>query len=385
LTQRALACVAAVVLALATTVTSVAHADQAPMWESPEGLAPGAPNTRVQMSAEDVHIQVRDKDGKAYASVDAVFDMLNPGASTQMLVGFPSFASSAIPSDISQPYSQVMFQASSLNNFRASSPLGQYVASARIIKVGEFSNSEWYVWSMQFPAGKPLQVHVSYDQQLDGYSWAWVSYVLRTGALWDGPIGRATVTMTAPDGGGLLGGDPMPETSDGSLTWTMTNFKPTRDIDATYVPAALWAPFQRSVAAASAPTPSSGDLVDGAQAVLDVMFGRDRPSSNFRRSLRGQPSILADHYFVLARVWAQLATDMDPSNAAAWETVGDVAAMAATDRRGGLYCWPTSAVDAYLQAAGLGSPSADSKNSEMSDVREEQGRSFGQEIQDCVD
>jgi hypothetical protein len=386
MTQRRLfACLASVVLALSPTVPRGAHADQAPMWESPVGLAPGAPGSRVQMAAEDVHIQVREKDAKIYASVDAVFDMLNPGQNTQVLVGFPSFASSAIPNDIHQPYSPVMFLPSSISNFRASSALGQYSASVRRINSGQFSQTDWYVWSMLFPAGKPLRVQVSYDQQLDGSDWAPVSYVLRTGALWDGPIGRATITMTATDGGGLIGGVPTPQTAGGALTWSMTDFKPTQDIDSTYIQASRWRNFQPAVAAASAPSPSPDDLVNGAAAVLDVMFGSVRASFNGRSSLRGQPSILAEHYFPLARTWAQLATETDPSNGTAWELVGDIGATSATSKLGWLHCWPAIAVGAYQQAAELGSASAEAKSQELTDTRDEQIRSLNDTPQDCVD
>jgi hypothetical protein len=385
LRRSLLAGLASLVVALSIWSPGVANADQAPMWESPVGLAPGAPGSRVQMSAEDVHIQVREKDDLVFASVVANFDMLSPGQNSQLLVGFPGFASEAIPSDIQQPFSPVMFQPSSITNFRASSSLGQYTASVRKVNVGAYSQTDWFVWSMLFPASEPLRVQVAYDQQLDGQGgWAPVSYVLRTGALWNGPIRLATITMTA-ESGGLIGGIPAPQSAEGGLTWSMSNFKPTQDIDATYIRSARWRQFQPAVAAASAPQPSVSDLVNGATSVMDVMIGTDRSSPNWRRSLRGQPPVLTDRYFPLARAWAGLATEMDPSNWVAWELVGDIAAVSATDRHGWFYCWPAAAADAYQQAAGLGSPTADVKSTELADNRAEQQRSMNDTPQDCTD
>src|SRR6266700_6328549 len=58
------------------------------------------------------------------------------------------------------------------------------------------------VWNMGFAGTKPVRLQVAYEQPLSSYQdLVPVTYVLTPGALWVGPIGYATVTMSAPNGG----------------------------------------------------------------------------------------------------------------------------------------------------------------------------------------
>ena len=102
-----------VALCLLTLVSSAAgvHADGAPMWESPEGLTPGMPNTQVQMTAEDVKVAVSQKPDGVYANVSAIFDLQNHGSAVQMLTGFPDLANTALAQeqDSNAYYSPVAF------------------------------------------------------------------------------------------------------------------------------------------------------------------------------------------------------------------------------------------------------------------------------------
>ena len=84
------------VAALGLASAGLTHADSAPMWESPVGLAPGG-STAIQLTAEDVHVDIQERGSAPVAVVDATFDLLNPRASTELLVGFPSAAYTVLP------------------------------------------------------------------------------------------------------------------------------------------------------------------------------------------------------------------------------------------------------------------------------------------------
>jgi hypothetical protein len=133
--------------------------------------------------------------------------------------------------------------------------------SQQIVPTGERFGSDWFVWSMTYAQGKSIPVHAAYQQQLDpGFlvGWTPASYVLRTGALWNGSIGRAAITM-AFDRGAVLSGEPAPQQQEeGKLTWTFEYFKPTQDINTTYVDADFWTKLQAARSTASAPGPRPG-------------------------------------------------------------------------------------------------------------------------------
>ena len=259
--------------------SSDVHADNAPMWESPEGLAPGSPSTTVRMADEQVDLKVIEQNGNPTATVNASFDMDNDGPTVQLLTGFPDMAYSAVSGD----YDPVTFTPANIVGFRAWTDSDTYNPTQRKVDTGRFGGSDWFVWTMTYPQGKTVQVHVSYQQKLDAWngSWAPVSYVLRTGALWNGPIGKATITMSTSDGGTLVDADPAPQQTGSALTWTFSNFKPVQDINATYIEAASWSKLQAAQNAASAPGASTDDLVAGVQAVLDTLMGPARSPDSF--------------------------------------------------------------------------------------------------------
>ncbi len=88
--------IAGLAAALLASSVSGAHADNAPMWESPEGLTPGAPNVTVRMADEQVDIKVLEQNGNPTAVVNATFDMANDGLTATVLTGFPNFAYDAL-------------------------------------------------------------------------------------------------------------------------------------------------------------------------------------------------------------------------------------------------------------------------------------------------
>src|SRR5437763_1130740 len=362
---------------LACFPAAAVQADNAPMWESPEGLTPGLPNSRVQMAGETVRSAVRETADGVMADVSADFDMLNPGPDTQMVVGFPSMAWDVLfVNDRDAAYSPVTFQA--IQNFRAQSSLAQYAPALRKVGgSGPFSNSSWFVWNMLYPGGKPLRVQVTYQQQLMSFkvyspdfpapAAVPVSYVLRTGALWDGPIGSAVITMTATDGAGLVPVLPPTQIQDGQLTWSMNNFKPTEDIDAMYVRAAKWPELKAAEASAGQQNASAADLVQSAKTVLGVFVGNPESEFWLSRLANGinRTPIMTGHYAPLIRGWAERAIQAEPDNPVGWELAGDLDQAVATEKHGWLTCWPTTAAAEYQRAAELGSELAGARLSDM--------------------
>jgi hypothetical protein len=83
--------------------------------------------------------------------------------------------------------------------------------------------------------GQKRRIAVRYTlllQQKEGK--AHFTYILRSGADWDGPIGQETVNIVAEKGLRMEVVTPAalkPEQkTDGSLTWKITNAKPAEDI-----------------------------------------------------------------------------------------------------------------------------------------------------------
>jgi hypothetical protein len=75
-----LASLTSAVLILGVAPAPVSLADNAPGYETPEGLAIGVPNPTVRMSDEQVDVKVVERGSAAIALVTATFNMLNEGS-----------------------------------------------------------------------------------------------------------------------------------------------------------------------------------------------------------------------------------------------------------------------------------------------------------------
>jgi hypothetical protein len=340
---------------------SPAIADNAPMWESPVGLTPGA-DTLVRMQSEEVSVQILERGAAVVAAVEASFDMHNPGPAAQLLVGFPDFAYSGFPT--SDSFSPVKFTPANLTKFRAWTDSANFSPQKRQVAVGRLGGSEWFVWSMPYAAGQIVRVHVAYEQKLaeqsdsPGYlPIVHATYVLRTGALWAGTIGSATVTFTAPNGGAFVGAENTTESNDSRLVWYFADFKPTFDPDAVYVFRAPWQELRSAEDGVNGADAAPADYLRAALAAQRVL-GRD--------GSYGQPSALVQRYASTMRTWAWQASEL--GTAAAWEAVGDAehyAAMPVGKNHGELNCWPDAGAAAYDRAADLGSASATEKRADL--------------------
>jgi len=387
--RRCLPFIGAVLVAVASLLTrpSPATADNAPFWESPVGLTPGLPGNQVRMVAEAVDIQIRERPDGVYAVVDASFDMLNRGPDIRMKVGFPSSTLDVIGNvgvergaGDEQPFSPVTFMSVNLDNFRVWTNDADYSVTKTKITTERYG-SDWLLWEMPYPNNQPVTVHVSYEQLLgtlhQGSSdrgYVQPMYVLRTGALWDDTIGDAVVTISAPDGGGLIGGpevfstrtdsgdvltlpsasevigaDGASDVSSDRIVWHLRDFEPTRDVGTTYVIRDMWRPLreaERSIASAAA----TADDYRRATRLVGQLLGTEGPY--------GQSHALVKRYASSGRAWARQAATLAPDLAESWEDVGEVErwfAMPAHKHHGYLECWPTVGEDAYRRAIALGS------------------------------
>jgi hypothetical protein len=330
-----------------------ATADSAPMWQSPVGLAPGLPGVKVRMVAEKVDIEVVERENAVLANVRATFLLYNPGAPVQMLVGFPAYStlSTRIGGIYFDPRSQ------QTRNFRAVSGAQGYSPTEKRV-----DGMPWWVWEMGFPAGRTTQLDVSYEQQLadlDREGLARVFYVLTTGALWDGTIGEAVITVTAPQGALVDatpdGGDLSPQRA----AWRLRDIKPTEDIGLVYVPDAAWKTLSATEASIQGWSATTADYLAGARTVVGMIKG----------AYGSFPRIMRENYMPKAVGWATRVAEYDAGNIEAWEIIGTIT-FTDSQAKHILRCWPTRAEDAFGRAAALGSTTGEQGLKDLAEYRE---------------
>jgi len=101
--------------------------------------------------------------------------------------------------------------------------------------------SSWYTFTVRFEPGEQHTVVNTYwvRNSYNSIGEVWVRYILKTGATWSGPIGKATVTLLL----GSLGpqhllnyypGDWRFAPDGRSLVWQRENFEPTFDLSVYY-------------------------------------------------------------------------------------------------------------------------------------------------------
>lgn len=179
------------------------RADVAPP-EAPPGttLLPGEATTQVRMVAETVTLTISEDPAdaeNAIAKTEAIFTMRNLGAAEEkMAVRFPlSFFNGN--SDGFGNFPEIKQIAVKIN--------GQSVLTRREIQ--PFFNSEmsyherdelpWAVFDVTFPPNQDVTIEVAYDVYGYGYyPYEAFSYILETGAGWNGTIGSAEIIVRLP-------------------------------------------------------------------------------------------------------------------------------------------------------------------------------------------
>ncbi|MGE3912116.1 MAG: hypothetical protein AB7K36_22340, partial [Chloroflexota bacterium] len=376
-----------------------ALADQAPFWESPMGLAPGNPDIQVRMAAETVDISVVERGNEIHAAVQASFSMVNDGPDATVKVGFPATTTSlfdalAEPDEngVKRADAPAMFSPQAIRAFRVAAD-GQELRSWRqdVQSAADAGfGADWLMWEMVFPAGQTTVVNVQYEQVLTDRASDLVvqpMYVLRTGALWSGVIGEATITLRADGGGALIGGpelfsrmddagkvvsypraeqvygsDDAAEATASRIVWRFADLEPTRDVGATYVRSSAWQPFveaERALQTDRRESPTA--LRHAARNALDILGGPAACSWDDQKicvaGRYGVPRSLVVRLAGDARERARRAVELAADDPEAQQVYGDVEfwyAMPARKNLGELGCWPSEAVDAYERAQTLG-------------------------------
>jgi hypothetical protein len=383
---RSLLALASTLLMGALLILSAApaRADNAPLQPTTAGLAPGMPGTTVRMAAEKVDVTVTERDGAVHTLVKASFDMFNRGPTVSLTTGFPRYSASYMV-----PGGFAGFDPTQFADFRAASGSTAFQPTIQTVKptpaTDQLAAADWYVWQMDYPGNQTTTVQVSYDQTLSPQAngFTYVSYILRTGALWDGTIGEATVTMSTTTGGAFLvpsiegakqafGPDPpaaaraasaLPTSSTpAQVTWHLTNFKPTFDPFANYVPSQEWQALTSAEQRITTGTPSADDYAAATEAFLDV-FGRNDgglPRPLYANTMDRLPRELTERY-ERVRGWVQRGSLLDPNSAAGFEALGDLEYALEVPPRMVGSCRPVLAPAALQRAVDLGSSTAQAK------------------------
>jgi hypothetical protein len=211
-----------------------------PPAQPASSLSPGEIDTQVQMVSEQVEIIIHEE--AFQASVSADFQMHNNGEEDETIeVWFPfgeRLTNSKGPSQIS------------VHDFQA------WVDGEKQ-EVAIENSDEWLIfwahWPVSFSSGGDVNIKVSYtvdvDQEgfLDRYS-----YIMETGAGWQGPIEEALITIEAPyplqELDEFLGAPAFFAWPKGysvkgsSIRWDLNNLEPTSEdnIDFRYFKADAW-------------------------------------------------------------------------------------------------------------------------------------------------
>ena len=198
-TLRKIGLIITMTMTLALGSAHAVLADSCSMGRTPEGVYP-INDTSVTMVNEDVKVIIEG--GGSTATVDCRFTFKNAGAARSVLMGFPAYGLTW-----EKNLSAYDVNAAKLQNFRA------YVDGSAVkvkevkalappgtASVIEYWDANyyysWYTFTVPFAAGETREVRNTYRVTLvEGNSGYSAGYILRTGRLWQGPIGHARITF----------------------------------------------------------------------------------------------------------------------------------------------------------------------------------------------
>ena len=203
-----LAMLSSLLVGLTFPVRAIADVGVPPWALQAAALSHGEGTTHVQMVSEDVVIRVEEEQNDAvftysnerYAAsqligrVSATFLMQNKGDEVEAFdVWFPLW----LPN---YPWGA---QVVPVQAFRVwvdgRAVTAQTVVSQDSTGMGLEEGQPWAVWPVQFPPGEFVEIRVVYDGYPAGeLPYASFTYILETGADWDGAIGSGRVTYILP-------------------------------------------------------------------------------------------------------------------------------------------------------------------------------------------
>lgn len=227
-------------LVLAVLMARPTYADDCRVGLTPDGVYP-VDDPDIALVEEEVTVTLsRESPRESWA--ECVFAFQNEGPAKEILMGFPAAA------DITADFQDAPTAAdrTSFHDFRTfriypdgsqeEIPVSLETSVAPPGRSEETPRySSWYVFPVSFKAGERVVLKNTYRTKNTVWSNGEVGtgYVLRTGALWKGPIGRARVTVD-------LGGIPLHALTDLSpgtfrveperLVWEARDIEPSFDL-----------------------------------------------------------------------------------------------------------------------------------------------------------
>lgn len=234
--MKKLLCLLAILAAL---FPASALADDGSLGGTGETVYP-LKNADIAMQREAIDIRV----GEGMSRVTCRFYFKNTGKDAKVLMGFPSFYDSFKLPDGGAYTKEERGGDISLYRFRT------YINGRRIpvakkkgMPQTEYNQGGdyypvWYTWNLRFKRSQALKVENTYRCRNFGISDGseGARYILKTGALWKGVIGKIDIRMaidhTDPSCLSLQEDDLMPDycTEGGVLVWSKRGFEPDRDI-----------------------------------------------------------------------------------------------------------------------------------------------------------
>jgi hypothetical protein len=209
------------VLGMGTLALSgTARGDDSALFGVGGVLKPMHGHPSVRMVSEEVHIKLPQDE------VEASFTFHNDGQPVTVLIGFPEQGKG-------KNYTQ-------FTHFRSSVD-GKPIKVMRFVqeKPSDEENDDyykyWWIKRVHFDRGQTRVILNRYEggAYVTDYGVAGFNYILRTGASWKGPIGRARIVC---DLRGLHNNAPMAFQPAGyrrigdTVVWDLHNFKPKQDI-----------------------------------------------------------------------------------------------------------------------------------------------------------
>ncbi len=189
--------------------------------------------TNVRMVSEMVRLKYQAGlrfDGTVFADCDFYF--ISPESDDDITMGFPAEPYEG-PDDEDKPDLSHLL----IRNFTVS--VDGQKTSFELKKISKRKGLDFeyaFLWEVKLPKGKIVHLHHTYDYKDSGDSigQSWVSYILKSGALWNGSIEKAEIVLDMdksvdkadiqsiqPDGYYM---------NNGTIHWVFKNFKPFKDI-----------------------------------------------------------------------------------------------------------------------------------------------------------
>lgn len=222
-----------VVFALCFISSSVIFADDGYFGGIGDIVFPST-GTKIRMVSETVHLKYRPGNyGMVYAECD--FEFVNPGDDTEITMGFPAEPRENYDDEFMPPDSSptLIRDFTVFIDGKKSSCVLKKITNKERIKELNFEDA--FLWKVKMPRNKIVRLHHTYNYYVSGDNGGTVmiTYILNTGALWNGRMDKAEIELDLGRGVTANGLEVRPSNykfKKGVIRWTYKNFKPTEDI-----------------------------------------------------------------------------------------------------------------------------------------------------------